>query len=384
MRIRTSRLSLVVSAVLGLPSVAAAADEVKIGMAASLTGAFAPYVEVEGARCEAARLNAKGEGPKMTILVEDSRSDPQLSVTLAQKFLDEGAQVVTGIPFPDSLIPIAQAAEPYGAVVFSGPNTQVEMQVTGLTNFIAGAVPDPVNGAATAEAAYKAGARNALLLVSADNGSWSEKLPEWFGESFQHYGGNVVGKLNYSFGVTDWSPQIAQIKGMNPAPDVIHISSMLPDVGILIRQLRANGYQGWIIGSDGFDDPSLEGAVGDAKAMEKVMFATHGPTGVGSDIDKFLDDCRKEGFKVQGIFDALGADMVRETHAAAVKAGSTDAKAILAALRAEGGNPAITAPVASYAEFGGYPVKTVPIIGFKDGKRFVISNAMPSFVPTWK
>lgn len=141
MRIRTSRLSLVVSAVLGLPAIAVA-DEVKIGMAASLTGAFAPYVEVEGARCEAARLNAKGEGPKMTILVEDSRSDPQLSVTLAQKFLDEGAQVVTGIPFPDSLIPIAQAAEPYGAIVFSAPNTQVEMQVTGLTNFFAGAVPD--------------------------------------------------------------------------------------------------------------------------------------------------------------------------------------------------------------------------------------------------
>lgn len=383
MSMKTFRIGLTVSAVLTLPALAAA-DEIKIGMAASLTGAFAPYAEVEGARCEAARLNAKGEGPKVELLVEDSRSEPQLSVTLAQKFLDEGAQVVTGIPFPDSLIPIAQAAQPYGAIVFSAPNTQVEMQVIGLDNFVAGAVPDPVNGAATAEAAYNAGARNALLLVSADNGSWSEKLPQWFGESFEHYGGKVVGTLNYSFGVTDWSPQIAQIKGISPAPDVIHISSMLPDVGILIRQLRANGYKGWISGSDGFDDPSLEGAVGDAAALEKVMFATHGTTGVGSDIDTFLDECRKSGFKVQGIFDALGADMVRETHAAAVKAGSTDPKAMLTALRAESGNPAVTAPTASYAEHGGYPVKTVPVIGFKDGKRMVISNTTPSFVPSWK
>ena len=382
-RMNSLKAGLAMTAVLGLPALAVA-EEIKIGMAASLTGAFAPYVEVEGARCEAERLNAKGEGPKITLVVEDSRSDPQLSVTLAQKFLDEGAQVVTGIPFPDSLIPIAQAAEPYGAIVFSAPNTQVEMQVTGLQTFLAGAVPDPVNGAATAEAAYKAGARNALLLVSADNGSWSEKLPEWFGESFEHHGGKVVGKLNYSFGTTDWSPQIAQIKGISPAPDVIHISSMLPDVGILIRQLRANGYQGWIAGSDGFDDASLEAAVGDAAALEKVMFATHGPTGVGSDIDSFLDECRKAGFKVQGIFDALGADMVRETHAAAVAAGSTKAQDILAALRAEGGNPAVTAPKASYAEHGGYPVKTVPVLGFKDGKRMVISNEMPSFVPAWQ
>lgn len=383
MRIRTTGLGLVMSAVMGLPAVAAA-DEIKIGMAATLTGAFAPYAEVEGARCEAARLNARGIGPKVTLLVEDSRSDPQLSVMLAQKFLDEGAQVVTGIPFPDSLIPIAQAAEPYGATVFSAPNTQVEMQVVGLENFLAGAVPDPVNAAATAEAAYKAGARNALLLVSADNGSWSEKLPVWFGESFEHYGGKVVGKLNYSFGVADWSPQIAQIKAISPAPDVIQISSVLPDVGILIRQLRAAGYQGWIVGSDGFDDPSLEGAVSDPAMLEKVMFATHGPTGVTSEIDTFLDECRKSGFKVQGIFDALGADMVRETHAAAVAAGSTDPKAIRVALRAEGGNPAVTAPIVSFAEFGGYPVKTVPVIGFKDGNRIVISNGTPSFVPTWK
>lgn len=383
MKAKTTGFCLAISAVLAVPAIASAED-LKIGMAAALTGAYAPYSEVEGARCEAARLNEAGVGPKITLLVEDARSEPQLSVTIAQKFLDEGAQVLTGIPFPDSLIPISQVADAYGATVFSAPNTQVEMQIAGIENFLAGAVPDPVNGAASAEAAYKAGARNALLLTSADAGSWSEKLPEWFGESFTHYGGKVVGKLNYSFGTTDWSPQIAQIKAIDPAPDVIHISSVLPDVGILIRQLRANGYEGWIIGSDGFDDPSLEGAVGDPAALEKVMFATHGPTGVGSEIDTFLDACRKAGFKVQGIFDALGGDMVREAHAAAVAAGSLDPKAIRAALRAEGGNPAVTAPIASYAEHGGYPVKTVPIIGFKDGKRFVVSNGTPAFVPTWQ
>lgn len=277
---------LTLCAALALTGVAQAQEaELKIGIAASLTGAYAPYAEVEGARCMAEKRNATGQGPKVTLLVEDTRSEPQLSVTIAQKFLDQGAQVITGIPFPDSLIPLAQ---------------------------------------------------------------------------------------------------LAQIKAMDPAPDAIMISSVLPDVGILIRQLQANGYQGWIIGLDGFEDPSLEGTVADAAALDKVLFATHGPTGLGSSIDTFLTGCRDAGFKVQGIFDALGADMVLESHAAAVKAGSTDPAAIRAALRAEGGKPGITAPMISYAENGGFPVKTVPVIGFKDGKRVLASDSLPSFVPDWR
>ncbi|WP_151719686.1 ABC transporter substrate-binding protein [Gemmobacter serpentinus] len=362
----------------------ASAEDIRIGIAASLTGAYAPYAEVEGARCMADTLNKAGQGPKVDILVEDTRSEPQLSVSIAQKFLDQGAQVVTGIPFPDSLIPIAQVAAETGATVFSAPNTQVEMQIAGFENFIAGAVPDPVNGAATAEAAYAAGARSVVLFKSADAGSWSDMLPEWFGESFEHLGGTVAGRLSHSIGTSDWSPQIAQIRAMQPQPDAVMISSVLPDVGILIRQLRASGFDGLVIGSDGFDDPSLEGTVADPSALDKVIFATHGPTGTGSSIDTFLADCKARGFKVQGIFDALGADMVLETHAAAVRAGSVDPVAIRAALRAEGGNPGVTAEVISYAENGGSPVKTVPVIGFKDGKRVVLQDSIPAFVPNWR
>lgn len=359
------------------------AQEVTIGMAVSLTGDFAPYAESEGARCMAERLNAAGQGPAIRLLIEDTRSDPQLSVALAQRFLDEGAQVVSGIPFPDSLIPITQIAEAYGATVYSAPNTQVEMQIAGFENFIAGAVPDPVNAAATAHAAYAAGARRAVIITSADVGSWSDMLPRWFGETFEHLGGEVVAHLTHSLGTADWSPQIAQIRALDPAPDAIHISSMMPDVAILIRQLRANGYEGWVIGSDGFDDPSLEGTVADPAALERVMFATHGTTGMNSDIDAFLAECRAAGFGVTGIFDALGADMVQVIHSAAMMADSADPVAIRAAIRAEGGHAGITADRISYAENPGFPSKSVPVIGFHNGVRVLISDAAPSYVPAW-
>ncbi|MGO4841858.1 hypothetical protein AB4144_57315, partial [Rhizobiaceae sp. 2RAB30] len=111
-------------------------------------------------------------------------------------------------------------------------------------------------------------------------------------------------------------------------------------MGILIRQLRANGYDGWIAGCDAFVAKSLEGTVGAAAALEKVLFATHGATGIDGPIDQFLAQCKADGYKVNGIFDALGADMVQVSWEAARKAGTTEANALREALRAPGGYPA--------------------------------------------
>src|SRR5436190_4664898 len=119
---------------------AIAADTVKIGIAVALTGPLTPYAESEGMRCMADKVNkaAAADDPKVEILVEDNRSDAQLSVSLGQKFLDNGAQVITGLPFPDALIPMTTMAQTYGVTVYSAPNTQVEMQELGTDNFIAG------------------------------------------------------------------------------------------------------------------------------------------------------------------------------------------------------------------------------------------------------
>jgi len=382
---RVAPLAALALATLGAPW-ASAADTVKIGIAVSLTGPLTPYAESEGMRCMGERVNkaAGPDDPKVEIMVEDNRSDAQLSVSLGQKFLDAGAQVITGLPFPDALIPMTTMAQTYGVTVYSAPNTQVEMQELGTDNFIAGAVPDPINAAATAAVVYGKGARKAVLLTSEDSGSWSAKLPIWFGEAFTKAGGQVVGKLSYNFGISDWSPQIASIKALPDKPDVIHVSGILPDIGILIRQLRANGYDGWIAGSDGFDDPSLEATVGKPQDLDKVVFATHGVIGNGGAIDQFLKDCKAGGFKVNGIFDALGGDMVAVIAAAAKKAGSVDPVKLREAIRAPGGYPGITAETISFAEKKSYPVKTVPVIGFTEGKRTLITDAMPPNIPYLK
>jgi branched-chain amino acid transport system substrate-binding protein len=380
----TMSLTLAMTMALSASTTAVAeGQELVIGISTALTGEYAPYAEAEGAKCMADKINkaAGTDDLKVKIIVEDNRSDAQLSVSLGQKFLDQGAQIITGVPFPDALIPLTQLAEPYGAIVFSAPNTQLEMHQAGIENFFTAVLPDPINAAAGAYAIYDKGARNAVLLTSADLGSWSEKHPEWFGEVFEKLGGKVVGKLTYSLGTSDWAPQIASIKALPVQPDVIQISSILPDVGILIRQLRANGYTGWIVGSDGFDDASLEGTVGDAAALEKVAFVTNAETRMDSYADKFLAECREAGFKVNGIFDAEGGDLVLVSYEAAKKAGSIDPAKLREALRAEGGYQGVTAKNLSFYEHKSYPVRTVPVIGFKDGKRVLLGDKFPEIIP---
>ena len=96
--------ALMTTGLLALGTMAAGAGEtIKVGIAVSLTGALAPYAESEGARCMADQVNkaAGPDDPKIKMLIEDNRSDAQLSVSLGQKFLDAGAQVITGLPFSD-------------------------------------------------------------------------------------------------------------------------------------------------------------------------------------------------------------------------------------------------------------------------------------------
>ena len=115
-----------------------------------------------------------------------------------------------------------------------------------------------------------------------------------------------------------------------------------------------------------------------------VLFATHGVIGNGGAIDQFLKDCKAGGFKVNGIFDALGGDMVAVIAAAAKKAGGVDPVKLREAIRAPGGYPGITAETISFAEKKSYPVKTVPVIGFSEGKRTLITDAMPPNIPYLK
>jgi len=361
------------------------ADTIKIGLGIPMTGDYAPYSEWQGARCMAEMINAKGgvNGMQIEVLTQDSGADTQTAISLAQKFLDEGVVMLGTIPFSDTMIAVAQIAQSYGVSIFQPQSTQVEMHAGIVNNFFTGVSPDPFTATAAANYALEQGVQNVVLMTSDEGGSWSARTPLWFGDVVEAGGGKVLSKMNFSFGTSDWSPQIAEMKALNETIDAVYISSIMPDIAVLIRQMRSAGIDAWVVGSDGFDDPSLD-AIGtdDPSILDKVFFATLAASHADGPVVKFMNECKEMGIDVPGLFPATGADTVMAVAYGVEKSGSTDPTAIADAIRNADSLPVMTVDSISFKETRTYAQRTIPVIGYKNGKRVLISNVVPSNTPS--
>ncbi len=378
------RKTLIALACLALTTPAMAEDTIKIGLGVPMTGDYAPYAEWQGARCMAEMINADGgvNGMKIEVLTQDSGADTQTAISLAQKFLDEGAVMLGTIPFSDTMIPVAQVAQGYGVSIFQPQSTQVEMHAGIVNNFFTGVSPDPFTATAAANHALSLGVRNVVLMTSDEGGSWSARTPLWFGEVVEAGGGKVLTKMNFSFGTSDWSPQIAEMKALDEDIDAVYISSIMPDIAVLIRQLRSAGIDSYVVGSDGFDDPSLD-AIGsdDPSVLDKVFFATLAPSHAESAVVKFMADCRAMGIDVPGLFPATGADTVKAVAWAVEQSGSTDPATIAETIRSADSVPVLTVDSISFKDTKTYAQRTIPVIGYEGGNRVLISNEIPANTP---
>lgn len=377
--------TLIALSCLAMAGPALANDTIKIGLGVPMTGDYAPYAEWQGARCMAKMINDNGgvNGKMIEVLTQDSGADTQTAISLAQKFLDEGAVMLGTIPFSDTMIPVAQVANSYGVSIFQPQSTQVEMHAGIVDNFFTGVSPDPFTATAAANHALSLGVKNVVLMTSDEGGSWSARTPLWFGEVIEAGGGKVLSKMNFSFGTSDWSPQIAEMKALGEQIDAVYISSIMPDIAVLIRQLKSAGIDAYVIGSDGFDDPSLD-EIGsdDASILDKVFFGTLAPSHAESAVVKFMADCQAIGIDVPGLFPATGADTVMAVAWAVEQSGSTDPSTIADTIRNADSIPVLTVDSISFKETRTFAQRTIPVIGFKNGKRVLISNEIPYNTPT--
>ena len=87
------------------------------------------------------------------------------------------------------------------------------------------------------------------------------------------------------------------------------------------------------------------------------------------------------GIDVPGLFPATGADTVKALAWAVETSGSTDPKVISDTLRTADSVPVLTIDKISFKDTKTYAQRTIPVIGYKDGKRVLISNEIPANTP---
>jgi branched-chain amino acid transport system substrate-binding protein len=365
---------------------AQAADPIKIGFPANVTGVQASLdgPMLNGAKLAIAEINASGGvlGSPLELVTYDSKSDATVISTVASQLIDSDKVVgIIGFADSDSVLSIGpqvdKAKIPFITPGATSPKLPSQL---GDQVFLA-AFGDNVQAAVGAEFALnKLGAKTGYLLT--DIGSeYTTLLADYFKDAYKHGGGKLLGEDTYKIGDKTFTAQIAKIKALPEQPAFIYASSNAEEIGLILKQLRQAGINLPVVGGDGYDTPLLI-EVGGAAAND-AYFTTHAFMGEGGSpaVVAFSEAYKKAtGNAPENSFAALGYDATKLMADAIKRAGSPDPAKIRDAIAATSGLAGVTGTI-TYRPGVAVPDKSVSVIGVKDGKLTLASEAAPTYVP---
>jgi branched-chain amino acid transport system substrate-binding protein len=221
-----------------------------------------------------------------------------------------------------------------------------------------------------------------VYLISDDTTDYTVLLAKYFAERYLQLGGHIVGEDTYAAGTTDFSAQIARLKGLSAPPDILYIASGPDEIGSLVKQLREAGVDLPIVGGDGYDTPLLLETAG--AAANDVYFTTHtlfDRSQATAFQRRFIDDYEARfGKPPESSFAGLGYDAVNLLAAAIEFAGSAKQKAVAGALEMTQDFQGVTG-ILSFAPGVHIPEKQVTIVHVTDGTLNLAAILTPKAVP---
>jgi branched-chain amino acid transport system substrate-binding protein len=231
--------------------------------------------------------------------------------------------------------PIAQENK---VVMMSAAAVKPELTLQGDYIFRACFISPAEGQAIAAFAIDNLRAKRAAIILDQKN-DYTVVLAGFFAEYFKKSGGEIVSQENYEANDKDIS---AQIKSINAAqPGVIFAPGFYTTAGMVAREVKRQRSKAILIGSDGWDSPSLLDGAGDA--FYGVYFANH--FWVGSDdplVSKFVADYKTKYGVTPDAGAATAYDAARLLFDAIKGAQSTDRAAIRDALSKTANFPGVT------------------------------------------
>jgi branched-chain amino acid transport system substrate-binding protein len=314
-----------------------AADTIKFGEIATVTGDFAAYgvAEVESVKIAVEEINAAGGvlGKPLEVVMYDCRTRQEDMVNAARRLVeqDKVAAVIgpSGSGLCISAAPIFNRGQvPHIGTLPTNPMVTVDEEGNVRPYNFRICFLDPYQGRMMAYFAAKdLGLKKAAILydVSSD---YSQGQREFFTSSFKEYGGEIVADEGFRGEDVDFRSQLTNIK--DSGADVLIYPFMGKSLPLAVKQGRELGIEVVIIGGDGYGDFMWEIA-GDA--LGNTYWVSHvdryDPTLQGF-FDKYKEKTQTE---CQEFMNAIMAyDCVYWLKDAIERAGSTDPQKIRDAL----------------------------------------------------
>ena len=256
-----------------------AADTIKIGEIATVTGDFAAYgvAEVESVKIAVDEINKSGGilGKQVEVIMYDCRTRQEDMVNAARRLVEQDKVSVAIGPSGSGLCIAAAPVFNRGKVSHLGTlptNPLVTVDEKGAVrpyNFRI-CFLDPYQGKMIAVFAAKDLGRKKAAVLYDVSSDYSQGLREFFIKSFKEYGGEIVADEGHRGEDVDFRAQLTVIKNTNP--DVLVIPTMGKCLPLAVKQARELGLNVEIIGGDGYGDFMWEIA-GDA--MKDSYWVSH-------------------------------------------------------------------------------------------------------------
>lgn len=247
---------------------------IRIGVIAPLTGGSAIYGEgaQNAVTMAAEEINSSDSPYKVEIVnggkLVDDAGDSKQAINAYNSLGPENPEAIVGSFFSSVTLPMAELANESGMLLMATGATNYKVTQVGPTIF-RDCFIDPYQGKMAAAFAQDQGASKVAIIYAKDD-DYSNGLKDAFVENAEAAGIEIVYTGECTTKDTDFTAQASQ--AVASGADFLFYPCFLDTVPLLVQQTRDAGYEGIIMGGDGWDGSDTNGL---ETYFDKCYFTNH-------------------------------------------------------------------------------------------------------------
>lgn len=358
-------------------SAKASGDSITIGTVTTNSSTAAAYgeAEVKGFELAVSEINAKGgiNGKKVKLESMDDKGDATEASNAYNKLAgDNNVLAVAGPTISATTAAVAPLADQSKLVTIAPAATSDSIE-TGNYLFRT-CFKDSYQGEVAARFAAENLKVKKVAVLYGTGDPYSSGVGEAFAKAAEKLGLEVVDKESSSSADdTEYSAQLQKIQASGA--ELLYAPYYYSVAGpYIIPQARSVGFEGYVMGPDGYDGLKL---TGDKSQYNKTYYTTHysADDNTNTKVQDFIKSYKSKNNAEPNTFAALGYDTIYMIKQAIEKAGENatreDVRNAVAGMTFDGVTGKFT------MDKSGSPTKSVTVLEMKDGKPVYNTTVQP-------
>ena len=358
-------------------SAKASGDSITIGTVTTNSGTAAAYgeAEVKGFELAVSEINAKGgiNGKKVKLESMDDKGDATEASNAYNKLAGDNNVLAVAGPTISATTAAGAPLADQSKLVTIAPAATSDSIETGNYLFRT-CFKDSYQGEVAARFAAENLKVKKVAVLYGTGDPYSSGVGEAFAKAAEKLGLEVVDKESSSSADdTEYSAQLQKIQASGA--ELLYAPYYYSVAGpYIIPQARSVGFEGYVMGPDGYDGLKL---TGDKSQYNKTYYTTHysADDNTNTKVQDFIKSYKSKNNAEPNTFAALGYDTIYMIKQAIEKAGENatreDVRNAVAGMTFDGVTGKFT------MDKSGSPTKSVTVLEMKDGKPVYNTTVQP-------